>query len=88
MNHQIVLSLSKLSQPVDDDLAVVTPQEWTRSDVQSRAMKTQVIESPKALPITCNVSLSKNGAPPLLKTPNWCALSLSAQVTDVESSCN
>jgi hypothetical protein len=59
----------KASQPVDDDLAVVTPQEWTRSDVQSPAMNTQVIESPKALPITCNESLSKNGAPPLAGNP-------------------
>jgi hypothetical protein len=31
---------------------------------------------------------SMNGAPPLLETPNWCTLSLSAQATDVESSCN
>ena len=33
-------------------------------------MKTQVIESPKALPISYNESLSKDGTPPLLKTPN------------------
>jgi hypothetical protein len=51
-------------------MAPETPPEWTRSDVQNPAMKTQVIESPKALPITCNEPLSKNGAPPLLETPN------------------
>jgi hypothetical protein len=43
---------------------------------------------PKSLPISYNESLSNDGAPPLLETPNWCALSLSAQETDVESSCN
>jgi hypothetical protein len=47
-----------------------TPHEWKRYDVQGLAMKTQVIESPKSLPITCNESLSKNGVPPLLETPN------------------
>ena len=33
-------------------------------------MKTQVIESSTALPISYNESLSKDGAPPLLETPN------------------
>jgi hypothetical protein len=32
-------------------------------------MKTQVIESSTALPISYNESLSKDGAPPLLETP-------------------
>ena len=71
-----------------NQMAPETPPEWTRSDVQGIVMKTQVIESPKYLPITCNESLSKNGVPPLLETPNWCALSLSAHEIDVESSCN
>ena len=53
-----------------NQIALESPHEWTRSDVQGPAMKTQVIESPKAPPITCNESLSKNGAPPLLETPN------------------
>ena len=51
-------------------------------------MKTQVIESSTAMPISYNESLSKDGAPLLLETLNWCALSLSAHETDVESSCN
>ena len=51
-------------------------------------MKTQVIESSTALPISYNESLSKDGAPLLLETLNWCATSLSTHVTDVESSCN
>ena len=33
-------------------------------------MKSQVIESSTALPISYNESLSKDGAPPLLETPN------------------
>jgi hypothetical protein len=62
--------------------------ESTRSDVQGPEMKTQVIESSTALPISYNESLSKDGAPLLLESLNWCALSLSAHETDVESSCN
>ena len=53
-----------------NQMAPKTPHEWTRSDVQGPAMKTQVIESPKALPISYNDYLSKDGAPPLLETPN------------------
>jgi hypothetical protein len=71
-----------------NNLSHKTISESTRSDVQGPAMKTQVIESSTALPISYNESLSKDGAPPLLETPNWCALSLSAHETDVESSCN
>jgi hypothetical protein len=52
-----------------NQIAPETPHEWTRSDVQGPAMKTQVIESPKALPISYNESFSKDGAPPLLETP-------------------
>jgi hypothetical protein len=33
------------------------------------------MESPKTLPISYNESLSKDGAPLLLETLNWCALS-------------
>jgi hypothetical protein len=51
-------------------------------------MKTEVIESSTALPISYNESLSKDGAPLLLESLNWCTLSLSAHETDVESSCN
>jgi hypothetical protein len=51
-------------------------------------MKTQVIESSMALPISYNESLSKDGAPLLLESLNLCALSLSAHETDVEPSCN
>jgi hypothetical protein len=51
-------------------------------------MKTQVIESSKTLPISYNKSLSKDGAPLLLESLNWCALSLSADEIDVESSYN
>ena len=51
-------------------------------------MKTQVIESSMALPISYNESLSKDGVPLLLESFNWCTLSLSAHETDVESSCN
>jgi hypothetical protein len=56
--------------------------------VQDPARRTQVIESPKALPITYNELPSMDGVPPLLETLNWCALSLPAQDTDVESSYN
>ena len=62
--------------------------ESTRSDVQGPEMKTQVIESSMALPISYNKSLSKYGAPLLLESLDWCTLSLSAHETDVESSCN
>jgi hypothetical protein len=65
-----------------------TVSESTRSDAQGPAMKTQVIESSTALPISYNESLSKYGAPLLPESLNWCALSLSAHDTDVESSCN
>ena len=51
-------------------------------------MKTQVIESSTALSISYNESLSKDGVPLLLESLNWCALSLSAHETDVESSYN
>ena len=51
-------------------------------------MKTQVIESSTALPISYNESLSKDGVPLLLESLNWCALSLSAHETDVEYSYN
>ena len=51
-------------------------------------MKTQVIESSTTRPISYNESLSKDGAPLLLETLKWCALSLSTHETDVESSCN
>jgi hypothetical protein len=60
----------------------------TRSNVQGPAMKTQVIESSTALPISYNKSLSKDGAPLWLESLNWCALSVSAHETNVESSCN
>jgi hypothetical protein len=60
----------------------------TRSDVQGPAMKTQVIESSMALPISYNESLSKDGVPLLLESLNWCTLSLSAHEADIESSCN
>jgi hypothetical protein len=65
-----------------------TISESTRSDFQCPAMKTHVIESSTALPISYNESLSKDGAPLLLESLNWCTLSLSAYETDVESSCN
>jgi hypothetical protein len=51
-------------------------------------MKTQVIKSSTALPISYNESLSKYGEALLLESLNWCALSLSAHENDVESSCN
>jgi hypothetical protein len=71
-----------------NNLSHKTVSESTRSDVQGPAMKTQVIESSMALPISYNESLSKYGVPLLLESLNWCALSLSAHETDVESSCN
>jgi hypothetical protein len=43
--------------------------ESTRSNVQGPAMKTQVIESSMALPISYNESLSKDGANPLAGIP-------------------
>ena len=51
-------------------------------------MKTQVIESSTALPISYNESLSKDGVPLLLESLNWCTLSISAHEPDVESSYN
>ena len=60
-----------------NQMAPETPPEWTRSYVQGPVIKTQVIESPKALPITCNELPSMDGVPPLLETPNG-ALSLSS----------
>ena len=48
-------------------------------------MKTKVIESSTALPISYNDSLSKDGMPLLLESLNWCTLSLSAHETDVDS---
>jgi hypothetical protein len=65
-----------------------TLSESTRNDGEDPARRTQVMESPKTLPISYNESLSKDGAPLLLETLNWCALSLSAHETDVESPCN
>jgi hypothetical protein len=43
--------------------------ERTISDVQGPIMKTQVIESSMALPISYNKSLSKDGVPPLAGPP-------------------
>jgi hypothetical protein len=37
-----------------NQMAHKTPPKWIRSDVQDLAMKTQMLESPEALPITCN----------------------------------
>jgi hypothetical protein len=71
-----------------NNLSHKTVSESTRSDVQGPTMKTQVIESSTALPISYNEYLSKDGAPLLLEFLNWCALSLSADETDVESSYN
>jgi hypothetical protein len=65
-----------------------TLSESTRNDGEDPARRTQLIESPKSLPISYNKPLSKDGTPPLLETLNWCALSLSAHEIDVESSCN
>jgi hypothetical protein len=65
-----------------------TLSESIRNDGEDPARRTQVMESPKTLPISYNESLSKDGAPLLLETLNWCTLSLYAHETDVESSCN
>jgi hypothetical protein len=46
------------------------------------------MESLETLPISYNESLSKDGVSLLLETLNWCALSLSAHETDVESPYN
>jgi hypothetical protein len=62
--------------------------EITRNDGEDPARRSQVMESPKTLPISYNESLSKDGAPLLLETLNWCALYLSAHETDVQSPCN
>jgi hypothetical protein len=70
-----------------NNLSHKTILESTRSDVQDPAMETQVTKSSTALPISYNESLSKDGAPLLLESLSWCALSLSAHETDVESSC-
>jgi hypothetical protein len=43
--------LQKMSQHVDNDLAVVTPQESLQIDGQGPARKTIILESPKALSI-------------------------------------
>jgi hypothetical protein len=53
-----------------NNLSHKTISESTRYDVQGLVMKTQVIESSTTLPISYNESLSKDGAPPLLETPN------------------
>jgi hypothetical protein len=53
-----------------NQMAPETPPEGNRSNVQAPAMKTQVLEFVEALPITWNELPSKNGAPPLLETPN------------------
>jgi hypothetical protein len=47
-------------------------------------MKTQVIESSTALPISYNESLSKDGVPPLLETPNGAPSSSSCACGYVE----
>jgi hypothetical protein len=47
-------------------------------------MKTQVIESSMALPISYNESLSNDGAPPLLETPNGVLSSSSCSCGCVE----
>ena len=71
-----------------NQIAPETPHEWTRFDVQGPAMKTQVIESPKALPISYNEYLSKDGAPPpLLETPNGVPSFSSCACGCVEPSC-
>jgi len=53
-----------------NQMAHKTPSECTRSNGQDPAMKTQVLESSKALPITRNELPSIDGVPPLLETPN------------------
>jgi hypothetical protein len=47
-------------------------------------MKTQVIDSSTTLPISYNESLSKDGAPPLLETPNGAPSSSSCACGCVE----
>ena len=59
-----------------------TLSESTRNDGENPARRTQVMESPKTLPISYNEFLSKDGAPLLLETLKWCALSL--HTTDIE----
>ena len=49
-------------------------------------MKTQVIEASMALPISYNESLSKDGVPPLLETPNGAPSSSSYACGCVEPS--
>ena len=46
------------------------PLECSRSNGHNPAMKTQVLESTEALPITWNELLSMVVVPPLLETPN------------------
>ena len=53
----------------------------------SPTMKTQVIESPKAMSISYNESLSKDGAPPLLETANGAPSFSSYACGCVEPSC-
>ena len=64
MNHQDDLPPSKSSQPVDNTLVVVTPQESLQIDEQDPTRKTLMLESPKALSISW-IELFLN---------QWCAL--------------
>jgi hypothetical protein len=70
-----------------NQIAPETPHEWTRSDVRGLEMKTQVIESPKSLPISYNESLSKDDVPPLLEIPNGAPSFSSCACGYVEPSC-
>jgi hypothetical protein len=64
-----------------------TLSKSTRNDGEDPARRTQVIESPKTLSISYNESLSKDGAPPLLETPNGAPSFSSCACGCVEPSC-
>jgi hypothetical protein len=63
MNHQDVISPPKPSQPVDNDMDMVSPQEILQTDEQGPARKTLMLKSPKA-PSMCWIELFFN---------QWCA---------------
>jgi hypothetical protein len=52
MNHQDDLLPSKSSQPIDNNIAMVNPQESLKTNEKGPARKTQMLESPKALSIS------------------------------------
>jgi hypothetical protein len=65
-----------------------TLRKTTKNYAKTPAKETHYLEFLESLLLSQDESLLNEWCALLAGNPNWCALSLPAQATDVESSCN